>query len=346
MWSLMVMNRTVKSFAKAASRQLHGKLFLNYTIIMFQSTRVVNLYSKADLNALLGNSSGDWTAHLPPPSLERRVPSTKPICLTEDASKFHLDMSFNRDGPQRDHHHRFTDSIGPKTLPGLVEGPGLITSDIPEDANRSEWRRYLGKWTFPLRTDPPRGLTWGPYYDPREVSLKRLAEENSDSQVPKRRRIITILRLPEVQPRILIKLKINKNLLRKKSIKKENQIHQIQDQEILVKSTLAGSRKRDLSSQSSFLIDELLQTQSKPRHCDSNLNNTIIENSNGKRNSQGGLTTSHQLLNGLETNKYGGGALSAHSKELVDLLISPSKDMKLIKPRIRICVARQLKYGL
>ncbi|EGG07901.1 uncharacterized protein MELLADRAFT_85211 [Melampsora larici-populina 98AG31] len=224
---------------------------------MSQSTRVVNLYSKADLNALLGNSSGDWTVHLPPPSLERRVPSTKPICLTEDASKFHLDMSFNRDGPKRDQHHRFTDSIGPKTLPGLVEGPRLITSDISEDANRTEWRSYLGRWSFPLRTDPPRGLTWGPYYDPTDLSLKRLAEENVYSEEPKRRRIITILRLPEVQPRIVIKLRINK-----KSIKKEIQINQ--DQEI-VKSTL-GSRKRDLSSQTSRLIDDFLQSQSKRRH--------------------------------------------------------------------------------
>ncbi|EGG00499.1 uncharacterized protein MELLADRAFT_67720 [Melampsora larici-populina 98AG31] len=220
---------------------------------MTYPTRIVNLYSKADLNALLGNSSGDWTDYLPPPSLERRVPSTKPICLTADPTKFRLDMAFNRDGPKRDHNNRFTSEIDPKTLPPTIEGPRSIASDITEHAGKREWRKHWAKWSFPIRKDAPRGLTWGPYHATPEVSLKRPAEDGTLLEEPKRRRIFTVLRSP--QKPLIVKLKINQKLLI--SADKDSKISR--DQESVKSSFTKRSRS------GSSVVGDIGQIQSKRR---------------------------------------------------------------------------------
>ncbi|EGG08046.1 uncharacterized protein MELLADRAFT_105391 [Melampsora larici-populina 98AG31] len=299
---------------------------------MTNPTRNVNLYSKADLNALLGNSSGDWTRYLPPPSLERRVPSTKPICMTEDASKFHLNMAFNRDGPERDQNVRFTCGVGPKTLPPTVQGPKLIASDISDDADRSEWRQHWRKWAFPLRTDAPRGLTWGPYYVRPMASLKRSAEDVTLSKEPKRQRIFAILRSPR-EP-LVIKLKINQNP--SASIGKDSKI--FQDQEPIPHSS--GPVKRGRSGSS--ILADVGQRQPK-RHCNTEVapSPTRVVDGPRRRDMDGReiFTTSYQLANSS------GLACDDSRKELVNVMLSPSKETPLIKSRIKLCISSQLKYA-
>ncbi|KAH9819517.1 hypothetical protein DFH28DRAFT_1093557 [Melampsora americana] len=300
---------------------------------MAYSTRTVNLYSKADLNALLGNSSGDWTDYLPPPSLERRVPSTTPICLTADASKFRLDMAFNRDGPKRDYNDRSTSEIDPKTIPSIVEGPRLIPSDIPENADEQEWRNHLKKWAFPIRKDAPRGLTWGPYHVTPEVSSKRSAEDGPCSEEPKRRRIFTILRSP--QKPLLIKLRINRTLLMSAGI--DSKI--FKEQEPITRYSLRPEKR---SRSGSSFVGDVGQNQSK-RLCDHNVTpkptRTVDEKMKRIKSRPDGLTASYQFSD-LSRPTYPAGPT-----ELINVMLSPSKETLSTSKRIKLCVESQLKYG-
>lgn len=301
---------------------------------MSYPTRIVNLCSKADLNASLGNSSGDWTDYLPPPSLERRVPSTTPIALTADASKFRLDMAFNRDGPKRDHNVRFTSEIDPKTLPPTVEVPRLIASDVQEHADELEWSRHWEKWAFPIRRDAPRGLTWGPYRTTPEVSLNRSAEEETLLEEPIRRQIFTILRSPR-KP-LLIKLKINQKLL----ISAEKDSGIFKDQEPIAKTSLQPTKR---GRSGSLIIGDVGQKRSK-RRCNPKVAPTPIrtldEIMKMATPPQDIFRAPYQLSDSANP------VCRTSPQELVKVMLSPSKENRSTKNRIKLCVASQLKYGL
>lgn len=93
-------------------------------------------------------------------------PHRNPEAMTADASKFQLDLGFNRYGTQQDDGRNFACDIDPLA----IADEELTRPSAPlirQGRSKREWRSYFvthfEKWSFAVRTDPPRGLTWGPY---------------------------------------------------------------------------------------------------------------------------------------------------------------------------------------
>ncbi|KAH9822255.1 hypothetical protein DFH28DRAFT_1092319 [Melampsora americana] len=196
------------------------------------------------------------------------VPFAKPICLTADGSKFHLDMSFNRDGPHRDHQDRSIREIGPLDSPSGVEGPPLIPSNIVNHASRRQWREHFAKWDFPIRTDSPRGLTWGPYPLTPEAPTKRSIENTT--------------------PPLLVRLKIKQTHAQTNEIKAEMYTSSI------------SPRKR---SRSKSLADDLVTRDQpkrscnlKPSDCKGNSSKLFTSNSGTLKSSVGTIDDHNQPL--------------------------------------------------
>lgn len=177
-----------------------------------------SLSSVSSLSSISSISSSSFESDYfdiltPPLSPSCQVPRTPPISMTADPVKFKLDLSFNRHGPKTNIEKHFACSIDPlaPTPPSRRNRPK--TSCIEENASEEEWKALYAKWSFPIRTDSPRGLTWGPYHNTSEMTpstsigtlpsagTKRPrtssnAENQSSGTEVKRQRLVPILRLP------------------------------------------------------------------------------------------------------------------------------------------------------
>ncbi|KAG0145684.1 hypothetical protein CROQUDRAFT_107644 [Cronartium quercuum f. sp. fusiforme G11] len=153
-----------------------------------------------------------------------------PKAITSDPQRFKLDMSFNRHGATINPKRRFACAIDPLALPPAFPPPKPVPSRLVANPSPKEWESHYRKWSFPTRTDSPRGLTWGPYYslspsptttnDSLSSSSSRGTKRTrhmitSDLELsrrePKRRKLLLpILRLPPCNP-LIIRLKLNPN---------------------------------------------------------------------------------------------------------------------------------------
>ncbi|EGG01964.1 uncharacterized protein MELLADRAFT_78903 [Melampsora larici-populina 98AG31] len=181
---------------------------------MFVNTDSSDLSSVSSLSSLSSSSidSDYFDVPTPPLSPSRQAHRIPPISMTADPVKFTLDMSFNRHGSNTNLEKRFACSIDPLAPPTSSQSRS-DTSSIGENAGEEEWKALYSKWNFPVRTDSPRGLTWGPYHTTPDMTpststaslpssgIKRLrtssnAENKSMVTEPKRQRLVPILRLP------------------------------------------------------------------------------------------------------------------------------------------------------
>lgn len=136
-------------------------------------------------------------------------------------SKCKFDLSFNRHGPSVDLTRRYACNIDPLAQSTSPEPLPVSPSIISSDPSPEEWSSHYRQWAFPIRTDPPRGLIWGPFREPHPLSsplspypisnpprLKRSHpfHPSLSSAPPKRRRLVVILAVPR-QP-LIVHLKI------------------------------------------------------------------------------------------------------------------------------------------
>lgn len=113
--------------------------------------------------------------------------------MISDSKKFKLDLSFNRienlndqqfcKSPKsltsnqiRNHHQDLL-------LPPLPVSP-LPSPSIKNDKpiNSKELKKIYSTWKFPIRTDSPRGLTWGPFRDEGRMGCTRTRSQNQISR--------------------------------------------------------------------------------------------------------------------------------------------------------------------
>ncbi|KAH9812627.1 hypothetical protein DFH28DRAFT_899092 [Melampsora americana] len=178
------------------------------------------LSSTSSLRSLSSRSSSSFNSDYfdiptPPLSPSCQVPLTPPISMTADPVKFTLDLSFNRHGSNTNMDKRFACSIDPLAPLPSFQRNRLNTSHIDENATHEQWKALYGKWSFPIRTDSPRGLTWGPYHIASDIDVspstsigllssrgtkRSRTSSNAENDLlatePKRQRLIPILRLP------------------------------------------------------------------------------------------------------------------------------------------------------
>lgn len=283
---------------------------------MFSPACYNDVFSRAEL---IKKNSGDSIQCLPSPSLDPPIHLTLPECLAVNAFKFPLNMAFNRDNTQRYLIDGATREIGPMDSTSGVEAPGLIASNLPSHASRRQWREHYAKWTFPIRTDAPRGLTWGPYSLSPDTSPKRLAEDSASVQEAKRRRIFAIL--PPPRQRLIVKLKIKK-------------IQCMADENNSKTST--SPRKRRLNQS---LTDGMIIRAQPKRSCNSRVPSAsqrqVTSRPTGEEDSPEISEYSHHLSR----------TSTPVSHKLVDIMLSPSNEKHSYKRRIKLCVASQLKYA-
>lgn len=147
--------------------------------------------------------------------LSSSTPSTPVRVMRSEPSRFKLDLSFNRHGTQKDDRQSFDHEIDPSQV--ICQGTSFSPSGVEEvEWVEEEWYHHFLKWNFPIRTDSPRGLSWGPYAKPSKLNLRpgrstspsstfcgtkrelelEIPEPEESLHQPKRRRIIPILRPP------------------------------------------------------------------------------------------------------------------------------------------------------
>ncbi|KAG0152368.1 hypothetical protein CROQUDRAFT_649762 [Cronartium quercuum f. sp. fusiforme G11] len=116
-----------------------------------------------------------------------KMPSPSPALSSENAN-FGLNMSFNRHGPTTDPETRFACDLDPLVSAPTFKSHRPVPSEVMENATPEEWMSHFQRWTFPIRTDRPRGLTWGPFANLNEKSsMKNLSSDSKTSSSSNKR---------------------------------------------------------------------------------------------------------------------------------------------------------------
>lgn len=229
---------------------------------------------------LLAYNMEDLSLYLPLASdfdSENLISSTSPIIsMTADPKIFNLDMSFNRHPSTLiDSALHFNSDIDP--LQKLSPGPRPVPSPLPLCPDVHQYQALFQTWAFPIRTDGPRGLTWGPYaHEPDEegdapglssptdnclsIRSESTISEDEESEVfelspVKHQRIFPILRVPRHLPpamRLVMRAAIPgpKKRGRKLSGSGSTRLKRAIDHVVLVSPSLCGSFKK--SRQTTF----------------------------------------------------------------------------------------------
>ncbi|EGG04636.1 uncharacterized protein MELLADRAFT_108314 [Melampsora larici-populina 98AG31] len=112
--------------------------------------------------------------------------------MISDSKKFKLDLSFNRienlndqlqckspkslNSNQKQHQDQ-------DLLPTLPVSPlPLLSIKNDKPINSKELKKIYSNWEFPIRTDSPRGLTWGPFKDESKIKPVRTRSQHQTSR--------------------------------------------------------------------------------------------------------------------------------------------------------------------
>lgn len=136
----------------------------------------------------------------------RAITRTTPAKTAPQSAQLTLDLSFNRHHESKTYSQTQDSSeIDPFTIPDHLSDPPTPTTS--REPLAEELQAHYQTWTFPIRTDSPRGLIWGPFpneesnkIEKSSSSRKRTTPERVIGPDHKRRQIFAILRPFRHQP--------------------------------------------------------------------------------------------------------------------------------------------------